>query len=193
VLFSHQLSRTALCYCWGSCTIVSQEGPSYKPSKGKTIRFWINPNKQHLSFSSLFTPRKVLLAKHQQAGVSSIKTSPFSIYSTIPLLFFLYLHCNAHELWMVSMLETNEFGSSTKICINSAWSVYTTAQSYVSILWGKIRSKRGMHFSCNCVQLARIAHRRNEVTISSLVMSHIFDAQCSFNLSTWYMSATMSK
>lgn len=101
-LFSRQLTRTAPCCCWGrhvqfpgarrpatwnsrhletsSYTIVSQEGPSCKPSKGRTIRFWINPNKQHLSFSSLFTTRKVLLAKHQQAGVSSIKTSPFSIY-----------------------------------------------------------------------------------------------------------------
>jgi hypothetical protein len=35
--------------------------------------------------------------------------------TTIPPLFFLYLHCNAYELWMVSMLETNEFGSSTEI------------------------------------------------------------------------------
>jgi hypothetical protein len=77
-----------------------------------------------------------------------------------------------------------------RLCINSGWSAHTTTQSYVSILWGKIHSKRDMHFSCSCVQLAWIAHRRIEVTVSSLAMSHIFDTQCIFNLSTWYMSAT---
>jgi dipeptide/tripeptide permease len=70
--------------------------------------------------------------------------------------------------------------------------MYTTAQSYVSILWGKILFKKDMHLSYNCVELAWIAHRRNEVIISSLAMSHIFDTQCSFNLSTWYMSAIES-
>jgi hypothetical protein len=34
---------------------------------------------------------------------------------------------------------------------------------------------------------------RNEATIFSLAMPHIFDAQCSFNLSTWYMSVAESK
>jgi hypothetical protein len=65
-----------------------------------------------------------------------------------------------------------------------------TAQSYVSIPLGKILSKRDMHLSGNCVELSWIAHRRNEVIVSSLSMSHIFDAQYSFNLSTWYMLAT---
>jgi hypothetical protein len=68
-----------------------QEGPSCKPSKGQMIQFWINPNKQHLS------TRNVLLAKHQQAGVSSIKTHPSLSITTIPPLFFLYLHCNVYE------------------------------------------------------------------------------------------------
>jgi hypothetical protein len=71
---TRQLTRTALCYCWGrhvqfpgmqrpatwnswhletrSYTIISQECPSYKSSKGRTIRFRINPNKHHHSFSS---------------------------------------------------------------------------------------------------------------------------------------------
>jgi hypothetical protein len=128
-LFSRQLTGTASCCCWGrhvqfpdarqpdtwnsqhleasSYTIVFQEGPSCKPSKGQMIWFWINPNKQHLS------TRNVLLAKHQQAGVSSIKTHPSPSITTIPPLFFLYLHCNVYEFWMVSMLETNEFGSYT--------------------------------------------------------------------------------
>jgi hypothetical protein len=61
-------------------TIVYQEGPSCKPSKEPTIRFRINPNKQHLSYSSIFISRKVLLAKHQHTRVSSILSSPFSIY-----------------------------------------------------------------------------------------------------------------
>jgi hypothetical protein len=69
-LFSQQHTRTTSCCCWGrhvqfpdarrpttrnsrhfetsSYTIVSQEVPFCKPSK----RFSINPNKQHLSFSS---------------------------------------------------------------------------------------------------------------------------------------------
>jgi hypothetical protein len=41
---------------------------------------------------------------------------PSSLFiTTIPPLFFLYLHCNVYEFWMVSMLETDEFGSSTEI------------------------------------------------------------------------------
>jgi hypothetical protein len=135
-LFFRQLTRTALCYCWGrhvsfpgarrpdtwnsrhmetsSYTIVSQEGPSCKPSKGWIIRFWVNPNKQHLSFSSLSTTRKVLRAKHQQIR-DSAKFPPSLSIITIPPLFFLYLHCNVYEFRMVSMLKTNEFRSSTEI------------------------------------------------------------------------------
>jgi hypothetical protein len=44
---------------------------------------------------------------------SKLPTSLF--ITTIPTLFFLYLHCNAYEFWMVSMLEMNEFGSSMEI------------------------------------------------------------------------------
>jgi hypothetical protein len=36
---------------------------------------------------------------------------------TIPQLFSLYLHCNAYEFWMVSMLETNDFGSWTQTSV----------------------------------------------------------------------------
>jgi hypothetical protein len=43
-----------------SYTIIFQEGPSCKPTKQRTIRIRINLNKHHLSFSSLFTTRKVL-------------------------------------------------------------------------------------------------------------------------------------
>jgi hypothetical protein len=71
-----------------------------------------------------------------------------------------------------------------RLCINLGWSVHMTARSYVSIPWGKIHSNRDMHLSCNCVQLAWIAHPRNEVTASLLSMSHIFDAQCSLNF--WF-------
>jgi hypothetical protein len=44
---------------------------------------------------------------------SKLPPSPSTI--TIPPLFFLCLHCNAYEFRMVSILETNEFGSSTEI------------------------------------------------------------------------------
>jgi hypothetical protein len=96
-LFSRQLTKTAPCYCWGSYSIVSQEGPSCKPSKGQTIQSWINPNKQHLSFSSLFTTRKVLLAKHRQAEFPQSNLPLYLSITTIPPLFFLYLHYNAYE------------------------------------------------------------------------------------------------
>jgi hypothetical protein len=122
--------------------------------------------------------------------------------SKLPLLYLLppYLHCSSStsiathmnsEWWVCSKWMSLDL--LRRLCINSVWSMHTTAQSYVRISWGKIHSKRDMHLSCNCVQLAWIAHHINKVPVSSLVMSHIFDTQCNFNLSTWYMSASESK
>jgi hypothetical protein len=175
-LFSHQLTKTAPCYHWGNHTIVSLEGPSGKSLEGRTIRFWINPNKQHLSFSSLFNTTN-------PPCETSIGWSFLNKNS--PLLYLLppYLHCSSstsitthmNSAWWVCSKRMS-LDLLRRLCINSGWSVHTTAQSYVSIPWGKIHSKRDMHLSCNCVQLAWIAHRRNEVTVSSLSMSHIFDA-----------------
>jgi hypothetical protein len=114
-LFFCQLTRTALCYCWGrhvpfpgarrpntwnsrhletsSYTIVSQEGPSCKPSKGWIIWFWVNPNKQHLSFSSLSTTRKVLRAKHQQTRDCAKFPPSLSIHHTSIVLPLPPLQC----------------------------------------------------------------------------------------------------
>jgi hypothetical protein len=128
--------QTAPCCCWGrhvqflgarrlatwnsrhletsSYTIVSREGLSCQSSKGQTTRFRINPNKQHLSFSSFFTTRNVLLAKHQHAGVSTIITSPL-LYLLSP-----YLHCSSStsiatrmnfEWWLCSKQMSLDHGS----------------------------------------------------------------------------------
>jgi hypothetical protein len=62
------------------------------------------------------------------------KLPPSLSITTIPPLFFIYSHCNAFEFWMVSMLETNEFGSSTEIVhkfgMISVDGVYSYQSSY---------------------------------------------------------------
>jgi hypothetical protein len=108
--FLTQVTRTALCCCCGrnvhfpgarraatwnshhletsSYTIVYQECPSYKPSKGRTIRFKINPNKQHLSFSSFY---------YWEGPPCETSIGQSFLNHNFPLLYLLwpYLHCSS--------------------------------------------------------------------------------------------------
>jgi hypothetical protein len=77
----------------------------------------INPNKQHVSFFSFFTTRKIHIAKHQHTGVSSVTSSPSLSIINLSPLFSLYRHCNTYEFRMVSMLETKDFGSWTQTSV----------------------------------------------------------------------------
>jgi hypothetical protein len=69
--------------------------------QGRTIRFWINPNEHHLSFSSLFTTRKV--------SPCETSTSQSFLNQNFPLLYLLspYLNCS--------------FSTSIAMRMNSYW------------------------------------------------------------------------